>query len=341
MGVITDTLDKVDSVVLGFTEAVFSSFAGEITTLATTMGALGIAIIGANLVLQIHPMTMASGVSFILRFTIVILLARSWANFAVIYDLLTELPNRLGAHVMAIGSGNSISSADGLHGAMDDIVDFISDVATDASNRSSLFGISLVGVLIGLLAALLGCVAVLIVSLGKVGLAFMVAIAPLALLASLYRSTKSLFEAWTQATIGFALIPLVTAGLMGIIVRVAQLVVDQSLDQIETIGDAIGLIVVSLAAIFTMTRIPDIVRSLAGSIIAVGSGFTEGRETLRHGRASAGRAVQGTALAGRAVAGAAIAGSSLAPSYRGLSERLGAARARILAGRDPKRPQNP
>ena len=101
MGVITDTLDKVDSVVLGFTEAVFSSFAGEITTLATTMGALGIAIIGANLVLQIHPMTMASGVSFILRFTIVFLLATSWENFDIIFKLLTDFPDRLGAHIMS------------------------------------------------------------------------------------------------------------------------------------------------------------------------------------------------------------------------------------------------
>ena len=352
MGVITDTLDQVDAIVLTFTEAVFTGFAGELVQVTTVGSALLVALIGTNMMLQIHPMTMASGVSFLVRLTVVFLLARSWANFDVIYDLLTDLPQRLGARMLSIGSGGFINTEGGLHGAMDGIVDHINLIATDASGRSSMFGISLVGVLLGLLAALVGVAAVLVISLGKIGLAFMVAIAPLALFASLYRSTKSLFEAWTQTTIGFALIPLVTAGLMSILISVSQQAVDQTdANSVETIGDALGLIVVALASVFMMTRIPDIVRSLSGSIVAVGNGIAEGREIVRQGVGATGTTARGVGMAGRAVGGVARDGTAAAQGFagvnigpetnplRGLSERLGAARARILADRATRTPK--
>ena len=351
MGVITDTLNQVDNIVLNFTEAVFTGFAGELVQVASVSSAVLVALIGANMMLQIHPMTVASGVSFLIRLSVVFLLAQSWANFDIIYDLLTDLPQRLGARMLAIGSGGTIGTADGLHGAMDGIVDHINEIATDASSRSSMFGISLVGVLLGLLAALVGVAAVLVISLGKIGLAFMVAIAPLALFASLYRSTKNLFEAWTQTTIGFALIPLVTAGLMSILISVSEQAVSETpRDSIETIGDALGLIVVALASVFMMTRIPDIVRSLSGSIVAVGNGIAEGRDIVRQGVAATGTATRGVALTGRAVGGVARDGTAAAQGFygattgpdvnplRGLSDRLSAARQRILADRAARKP---
>ena len=104
MGVIIDTLRVIDETVTNYTESLFRSFSGELTTVFQASGVLGVAMIGANLVLQIHPMTVASGVVFILRFTIVFLLATSWENFDIIFKLLTDFPDRLSAHIMDVAS---------------------------------------------------------------------------------------------------------------------------------------------------------------------------------------------------------------------------------------------
>jgi type IV secretion system protein VirB6 len=306
----------------------FRSFSGELVAVFQASGVLGVAMIGANLVLQIHPMTMASGVAFILRFTVVFLLATSWDNFDIIFKLLTDFPDRLGAHIMGVASRGSIASADGLNVAMDSVVDRISDVATNASSQSSYFGISLVGVLVGFLAALVACASVLVIALGKVGLAFMIAMGPLALLASLFKPTKSMFESWSQATIGFAMIPMVTAGIMGIIVTVSEQVMADSAADVSTIGEATGIIVIALAAIFMLIRIPEIVRSMSGSIIAVGNGFTEGRAAINQGRATVGNAVAGY--------GMAVAAKNAAPAaFRGASDRVAAAGDRIRSAMRP------
>lgn len=333
MGVIIDTLTVIDDMVQNYTESLFSSFSGELTTVFQASGALGVAMIGINLVLQIHPMTVASGVMFILRFAIVFLLATSWDNFDVIYRLLTDFPDRIGAHIMGVASGGNISDSGGLNASMDGVVDTINNVATVASSKSSYFGISLVGVLIGVLAAVLACAVVIVIALGKIGLAFMIAVGPLALLASLFKPTKSMFEAWSQATIGFAMIPIVTAGIMAIMVNVAEEVIDKAETDVATIGEATGIIVIALGSIIMMLAVPTMVRSMSGSIIAMGNGFTEGRQVIGQTTASVGNAV-GLARGVKGGVGA-VPGAAQIAGQRAMAtvDRMAAARNRVLGPR--------
>ena len=52
-------------------------------------------------------------------------------------------------------------------------------------------------------------------SLGKVGLAMAVSLAPVFIPTLMFKATGNLFESWVRFTIGFALIPLVLGGVIG------------------------------------------------------------------------------------------------------------------------------
>lgn len=305
MGIIEDMLGKIDTAVLRYNETVFNGFAAEAVDVFQAAGTLGLALIGVNMVLQVYPMTMASGIFFMLRFAIVTLLAASWDNFEFIYDILTDFPSRAGAQFL---DAAGIGSAENLNASMDDIVTFATEQATKASSQSSLFGVSILGVVIGLIAGAMAAVSVLILALGKIGLAFAVSVAPIALLAYLFNFTNSLFRRWTEMTVSFAIIPLVVAAVMAAVVGVA-FDVSSEVEDADTIGAALPMIVIILAAIFMMARVPQIVAGMAGSLVA-GSGLGEGRQTLNSAGGHLGGAARGMRAVGTGSVTAARATAS-------------------------------
>ena len=324
MGPIEQLLGKIDDAVAGYNEAVFNGFAGQAVDVFQVAGVLALVLIGINMVIQIYPVSIASGVVFLFRFGLVTLLAASWDNFEVIYDVLTDFPSQAGAEFLAAGG---IGTADNLNQAMDEIVDYATEAATVASSQSSLFGVSLLGIVIGLIAGGMAAVAVLVLALGKVGLAFAISIAPLALLAYLFQFSNILYRRWTEMTIGFALIPLVVAAVMAAVIGVASEIAEEG-SEADTIGAALPMIIILLAAIFMMARVPSIVAGLSGAMVA-GSGITEGYQALRYnqpairgGRSLLGAAATTTGRASVGAVGAAASGASQIANRTG-SEAVG------------------
>ncbi|MCP4182474.1 MAG: type IV secretion system protein, partial [Hyphomicrobiales bacterium] len=272
---INDTLTLIDNAIGSYAQTVFTGFAGPVTTMIQVGGLVGLALVAANAIFQFTLVRMSSYMTWGVRYVVILSVATTWSQFQPIYNILTNTPGSIGAALLgATGAPN-------LNIALDQMVTEIFNFSDRANAESGWLGISLTSVVLIVLGALMACVAILVSALAKVGLAMSVSFAPVFIASLLFSATKSLFESWTRFTIGFALIPLVLAGVMGTVIGVGQSLIGTA-SGASTISAAAGFIIVIFAAIFMMFNIPSLVTGLAGTIVTTGTGIAEARAAARN-----------------------------------------------------------
>lgn len=303
---IADTLGSIDEAILGYTESVFSDFGGAIATTCQLMGLVALAFMAANSVMQMVPVRFTDYLKWGVRFVVVTMIATSWQQFQPIYDIVTNVPANLGVAFL------NVSDATDLNGALDEMITGLFDFSDRASEESSMFSISLTSVLIWVLGALLAVVAIIVMSLAKVGLAMAIALAPIFVPCLLFKATSNLFESWVKFSLGFAMIPLVTAGVMGAIVGIGTNLIAEA-DGATELSEAAGFLIVSAAGIWLMAQVPTLVNGLAGTITATATGM----KPMQNAGGSAGRAI--ASVAAPHLAGAAAMASAAAAPAAGQS----------------------
>ncbi|KPB00615.1 type IV secretion system protein [Ahrensia marina] len=272
---INDTLTLIDTAIASYAQSVFTDFAGPVTTMIQAGGLVGLVLIAANAIMQFVPIRMSSYLTWGVRYVLILSVATTWSQFQPIYNILTNTPGNIGAALL------SATSAPNLNLAMDEMVTEIFNFSDRANEESGWLGISLTAVVLIVLGALMACVAILVSALAKVGLAMAVSFAPVFIACLLFSATKSLFESWTRFTIGFALIPLVLAGVMGAVIGVGKSLAG-GVGVASEMSQAAGFIIVIFAAIFMMFNIPGLVTGLAGTIVTTGTGIAEARAAYRN-----------------------------------------------------------
>lgn len=93
----------------------------------------------------------------------------------------------------------------------------------------------------------------------------------------LFRGARDLFSSWAKFTLGFAMIPLVLAGVMGAIVGIGTSLLG-TINNAATLTDAATFLIVALAAIFLMSQVPTMVNGLASTVVATASGVRKARQ---------------------------------------------------------------
>ncbi|WP_435171144.1 type IV secretion system protein [Falsirhodobacter sp. 1013] len=269
---IQTTLDSIDNAILGYTESVFADFGGAIATTCQLMGLVALAFMAANSVMQLVPVRYSDYLKWGVRFVVVTMIATSWQQFHPIYNIVTDVPGNLGASFL------QATSATNMNEALDEMITSLFEFSDRAADESGMFSISLTSVLIWVLGALLAVVAIIIMSLAKVGLAMAIALAPIFVPCLLFKATSNLFESWVKFTLGFAMIPLVTAGVMGAIVGIGTNLIREA-DGATELSEAAGFLIVSAAGIWLMAQVPTLVNSLAGTITATATGLKSMQDT--------------------------------------------------------------
>ena len=268
---IADTLTSIDEAIEGYAETVFGGFAEPLAVTIQAMGMVGLALIAANSVMQFVPIRFGDYIKWGVRYIAVLAVATSWDQFKPIYDILTVVPSNVGAELLAQ------TDAPNLNVALDQMVTNVFDASDEVNERAGLsIGMNLTSVIMTVMGVFMACIAIIITSIAKLGLATAISFAPLFITALLFRPTSDLFTSWTRFTIGFALIPVVMAGVMGAIIGVgSELIVDA--EEMNSLGDAVDFLIVMLAGIIMMSQVPTFVNSLAGGITATASGIREAR----------------------------------------------------------------
>lgn len=263
MGIIRDILDQVDAAVNSVAEDGFISSAAAVGDVITAGSILLLILLGINVVMQLKPMSFGSAFAFGIKIALVGIFAQSWDNFSVIYGVVTQVPESVGASILALtGSGDEA----GVYESLDNMVARITAYGDTIGDQAGwVFG-AVLGAIFFVLSALFAAVTAGIIAFAKIVFALMIVIAPFMIITSLFKPTQSLFEAWSRATIGYALMPVAAAGAAGIIVAIAEAIADASADpgDIETVSLILPFLVILLLSAGIMASVPYIASNLTG-----------------------------------------------------------------------------
>jgi hypothetical protein len=263
MGIISDILDQVDAAVDSVAQDGFISSAAAVGNVITAGAVLLLILLGINVVMQLRPMTFGSAFAFGIKISLVAIFAQSWDNFSVIYGIVTQVPDSVGASILALtGSGDEA----GVYESLDNMVARITAYGDTIGDQAGwVFG-AVLGAVFFVLSALFAAVTAGIIAFAKIVFALMIVIAPFMIITSLFKPTQSLFEAWSRATIGYALMPVAAAGAAGIIVAIAEAIGDASADpvDVETVSLILPFLVILLLSAGIMASVPYIASNLTG-----------------------------------------------------------------------------
>jgi len=265
MGVITDILTVVDDAVAGVAREGFVTLAGSIGGVITAGSALLVVLLGINVVAQFRPMTFASFFAFGIKIALVGIFSQTWANFLVIYEVITQVPDSIGSAIIGL---TGVDSTGGLYAALDSMVARVTEYGdTIGDSAGWVFG-AVLGVVVLVIAATFAAIAAGIIAYAKIVLTLMVVFAPVAILCSLFKPTMPLFEAWSRSIIGYALMPIAAAGAAGIVIAVAGEIAGSSPDpdNVDTLSLIFPFIVVLILSAGIMTQVPAIAMGLSGTI---------------------------------------------------------------------------
>ncbi|MBO9443906.1 type IV secretion system protein [Phaeobacter italicus] len=265
MGIIRDILSEVDDAIDSVAEAGFIQTAGQVGDVISVGAGILLILLGVNVVMQLRPMSFGSGFAFGIKVALVGLFAQSWDNFSVIYAIATDVPDAIGARILSLtASGNEA----GVYESLDSMVNRITaygDAIGD--NAGWVFG-AVLGAIFFVLSAIFAAVTAGIIAFAKIVFTLMIVIAPFMILASLFKPTQSLFEAWSRATVGYALMPVAAAGAAGIIVAIAESIGASSADpdNVATISLILPFLVILILSAGIMASVPYIASNLTGVV---------------------------------------------------------------------------
>lgn len=263
MGIISDILGQVDEAIDTVSLDGFVASASTVGDVLTAGSVLLLIILGTNVVMQIRPMTVGSAFAFGIKISLIAIFAQSWENFEVVYRIVTDVPESIGASILALtDSGNEA----GVYESLDSMVNRITAYGDAIGDRAGwVFG-AVLGAIFFVLSAVFAAVTAGIIAYARIVFTLMIVIAPFMILTSLFKPTQSLFEAWTRATIGYALMPVAAAGAAGIIVAIAEAIGETSADpdSLETVSLILPFLVILLLSAGIMAAVPFIASNLTG-----------------------------------------------------------------------------
>lgn len=272
MGIIRDILSEVDRAVATVAQDGFLDGAAAVGNVITAGGVLLLIILGINVVMQLRPMTPGSVFAFGIKLILVSIFAQSWDNFQIIYRIATDVPDSIGASILDLTASGDEA---GVYQSLDNMVARITAYGDAIGDQAGwVFG-AVLGAIFFVLSALFAAITAGIIAFAKILFALMIIIAPFMIITSLFKPTQSLFEAWSRATIGYALMPVAAAGAAGIIVAIAQSIGDASAapENVETVSLILPFLVILLLSAGIMASVPYIASNLTG-VMGIASNAT-------------------------------------------------------------------
>lgn len=281
MGVIRDILSQVDTAIDSVSETGFAASAGQVGDVISIGSIVLLIVLGINVVMQLRPMSFGSFFAFGIKLALISIFSRSWANFEVVYLIVTDVPDAIGARILALtGSGDQA----GVYQSLDSMVARITAYGDAIGDRAGwVFG-AVLGAIFFVLSALFAAVTAGIIAFAKIVFTLMIVIAPFMILFSLFKPTHSLFEAWVRATIGYALMPVAAAGAAGIIVAIAEAIGNASADpgDVATVSLILPFLVILILSAGIMASVPYIASNLTG-VMGIASNAIGLTGLARHG----------------------------------------------------------
>jgi len=302
MAIISDLSNAIDTTLVDYAQTIFNAVAEPIRDLLGALALLALMFIAINHLIQFRTINYSTYLQWGLRYILIYTFATMWTNFEGIYTILVTVPGDYAA-LMIKAVALRIETIDprvldpgrihDTYSAMDEFGHAIVYIAGIFFKGFSILhlGRSLRDVFTGVLILSIGGIFVaasaIIVMIGKIGFAIGIGLAPLAMVMLMLEQTKQYFESWTRFTVGFVVIPLLTAALMSIVLFIAASALAQSHANEFDKASYFGFVFVMISALVLLFMIPTMASTLASSsVAAVGAGASFAAASMVKGTAS-------------------------------------------------------
>jgi len=312
--IITDMLTQVDHYGANFASQTYHALVAQYSPVIFTLSGIYLALV--FLAIKRGTQSFNQLPFILLRMTCILTLALNYDYFCLfIYNIFTQAPLAICQAIVTTPHGTGslpmIAALDqfllkGLHQA----------------NKLFLLGgwsnitYDIFGILLFIATILSVGIALSLILLAKIASVILLALSPIFIFFALYESTKSLFDAYINQLVCYALIPIMTCAVLMIILSVTE----SSLANIN-VGDKSGLIVLApfllscLVQIWLLLQVPAKCSALASGFNLRGIMATAG--TVQQGFNFAANAATGGSLGRRLMSGAAnaVRNSSITKSF--------------------------
>lgn len=216
MALPSDILTKVDQVTLGYTAKAYQAIVSAHMTELRLMLVIYIAFFGIAVLQGMLSMSLRDASKHILKALIIFQLATNWGSFTTFfYDVFTSGPEKLTTAL--IGGTNPTQQ-------LEDVFVTGVEAARNINRKAGTFDVAqiVLAVLVLIGTVLMTGMALFLLILSKMGLAILLSIAPVFLAMALWKSTQGLFQGWINYLVNYAMIPVITFALLGLILALMK-----------------------------------------------------------------------------------------------------------------------
>jgi len=216
MAMPTEILNQVDQLTLNYTAKAFQAIVDAHKSELRLMLVIYIAFFGIAVLQGMLSMSLKDASRHLLKALIIFQLATNWGTFTTFfYNVFTSGPEKL---------TNALIGGEKPTEQLEEVFTAGVEASRQVYQKAGTFDLS--QMFLALL-TLLGTVimtgfALFLLILSKMGLAILLSIAPIFIAMALWRSTQGLFQGWINYLINYAMIPVITFALLGLILALMK-----------------------------------------------------------------------------------------------------------------------
>ncbi len=328
--------EKIDALNQTFVHNGYTSLSQTLAKPIGTLCVLFIIFTGYGIMRGLIKTPMRELVNVSIRIGLVYMFAFNWGEFSgYVVDLFVKGSSELSSVMMKANPINvPQSSGAGINGALQSVFTEIISVGTWAIKKASFRNLMplATGTMICISGMAIVGLAFFEIVLAKLMLSICLATAPLFISFTLFEKTRSFFDKWLGALVGFSLVLVFVSTVVGICLSLAHWVVAPLYNsQGNTIGitDYSGLVLVAILSIMAILEVTNVAKGIGGSCSSgTGSAMVGGflGSALRFGKS--GSKMTGLTKLASMAAGSAkqAAGAGLkragSAAMRGVQKRL-------------------
>lgn len=324
MGPVEWMVSTVEGFLDGAAESSFAAVAGSLGAIMLAASTLLIVLVTVGFTLQTRSMDARSAIGLVARLLLINAFALNWVQFNVVSSAIIDGLDQLGAGIVAAVGGEPPTG--GFAAAFDAVMfNFANYLNAMTENMGWMGGAVATGVgltMMGLVGALAG--GVLIFS--QIMLTLLVGIAPVMIGTSLFDASKDYFHRWLSLLIGFALYPLVIAGVMATVIGMAEEMAATLGDPSEgaTLGELLPFFAMMFLAAGMIGVIPFLVRTLSGNFVMPAISSVLGGDAINAGAGALGGAASQARYLGAGIFNTQGSQARYRAGNRGVTETMAA-----------------
>lgn len=279
-----ELISNVDAIVLSFVQGSFGSLTGIVQTLWHMMFVVFVAIYGYKI--MVSGQFLASDlIMHCVKIVVLLALATQWdVFFLFIFRMTTDFPSDVAGQMMkaaasSFGAGTQANDAASVNMALSRFFDRGMAIAADILQGA---GWNHVGLYLYAMAVWVGTIGVtgyaaMLIILSKLALAVLLAIGPLFILLLMFGHTKTLFDGWLRALLGYAFVPVFVYAMLSVLLVLAEAPLRHLEDNHGVYNDLMSSVgpylLISIIAILLLSQILNIAASVTGGASLSTGGF--------------------------------------------------------------------